>query len=404
VSSNADGFKPSGSWKPKVIHLSKHCRHGNGNVHVAVDLACVQADDGRDVVFASGGGDFVPLLESRRVRYFPLAQDQRKPLSLMRSLVRLVRLCRRERPDVIHAHMMLGAVLGWVAARLSGARLVTTVHNSFDWHSALMRLGDSVVAVSEAEREHLIGRGFPADRVVTVWNAPARSPRQDFMRNDGPIELSRPCVVAVCGLHRRKGVGDLIDAFSAVAHEFPDWRLYIAGEGPDRLDLEQRVREEGPSDRIMFLGFVPAPRAVFEGSDVFVLPSLADPGSLSIGEARTAGCAIIATAVGGTPEMLGYGVAGRLVAPGAPKQLAVELRRLMSDAGARTALAHAALDGAEVFNVSRLVPDYDRAYLLAVDGRTAHVSSRRISSGGLGPLNRGPALGAADRVGSLDGR
>ena len=352
----------------RIVHLAKHCRHGNGNVHVAVDLACVQALAGRRVTFASGGGTFVDMLERHGVHHLTLVQDQRRPFTLVRSLIGLVRLCRKERPDVIHAHMMLGAVLGWVAAKASGARLVTTVHNSFERHSVLMRLGDSVVAVSEAEREHLIKRRFDKRRLVAIWNAPGRSPRERFMRNERAVGLVKPCVVSVCGLHRRKGVFDLIDAFAAVAAEFPDWRLYIAGDGPDRPALEQQVRRLAAADRITFLGFVPAPKPLLEGADIFVLPSYADPGSLSIGEARTAGCAIIATAVGGTPEMLGFGKAGRLVPPGSPKQLAAELRRLMASPQDREALHDAAAAGSEIFDVHRLVPDYDRAYGLAMQG------------------------------------
>ena len=122
------------------------------------------------------------------------------------------------------------------------------------------------------------------------------------------------------------------------------------------------------TDRIVFLGFIPAPKSLFKSADVFVLPSHADPGSLSIGEARAARCAIIATAVGGTPEMLEYGQAGRLVSPGSPKQLAVELRRLMANPRDREALRDAALAGSEIFHVSRLVSDYDRAYDIAMQG------------------------------------
>ena len=352
----------------RIIHLAKHCQHGNGNVHVAVDLACVQALAGRQVTFASEGGTFVDMLESHGVRHVTLVQDQRRPFTLMRSMLELVRLCRKERPDIIHAHMMLGAVLGWAASKASGARLVTTIHNSFDRHSALMRLGDSVVAVSEAEREHLIKRGFDERRLISIWNAPGRSPRERFMRNERAVELINPCVVSVCGLHRRKGVFDLIDAFASLAAEFPEWRLYIAGDGPDRTALEQQMQRLAVAGRIIFLGFVPAPKPLLESADIFVLPSYADPGSLSIGEARTAGCAIVATAVGGTSEMLEFGKAGRLVPPGSPKQLAAELRRLMASPQDREALHAAAIAGSEIFDVSRLVPDYDRAYDLAMHG------------------------------------
>lgn len=360
--------RPTGlGARPRVLHLSKHCGYGNGNVHVAVDLACVQAQAGYEVLFASSGGTFVEMLEKHGVRHVTFTQDQRRPWTIAQSAAGVLRLCREVRPTVLHAHMMASAVIGYVASRATGAPLVTTVHNSFDRHSILMRLGRRVVAVSHAERDHLIKRGYPAERVRVVWNAPDNSPRESFMRNSGPIKLAGPCVVAICALHRRKGVFDLIEACATVFQEFPQWRLYIAGEGPDRAALEAQAQATGLGDRVVFLGFVPSPKTLFAQSDIFVLASYADPGSLSIGEARAAGCAIIATAVGGTTEMLGYGEAGRLVTPGVPQQLAVELRRLMADPAARAALSGAARSGAEVFDAARLVDEYGRVYREALD-------------------------------------
>ena len=72
--------------------------------------------------------------------------------------------------------------------------------------------------------------------------------------------------------------------------------------------------------------------------------------------------------MGGTPEMLGYGAAGRLVSPGAPQQLAVELRKLMADPAERLALRRAARDGSEVFDVKRLIQDYGQVYREAANG------------------------------------
>ena len=355
----------------KILHLSKHCGYGNGSVHVAVDLACMQASAGHDVLFASAGGTFVDMLEQHGVRHVTMVQDQRRPWTLVRSAVQLAALCRAERPAVLHAHMMGGAVIGYAASRATGIPLVTTVHNSFDRHSVLMRLGDQVVAVSQAERDHLVARGYDPHRVSAIWNAPDRSPREAFMRNDRAYALDRPCVVAICALHRRKGVFDLIEACSAVFAEFPHWRLYVAGEGPDSAALQQQAITLGLGDRVTFLGFVAAPKTLFEQADIFVLASYADPGSLSIGEARSAGCAIIATAVGGTTEMLAHGEAGRLVSPGSPQQLAVQLRRLMVDPAERAALRQAAVQGSEVFSVKRLVGDYGAVYARAMEGFAA---------------------------------
>ena len=365
VGTAPDSRRPAqrpGSARMRVIHLIKHCGYANGSVHVAIDLACVQALAGDDVTVISSGGTFVPLLEQCGARHLTLPHEQNKPFDMLRAAWQVARLARRIRPHAIHAHMMSSAVVGWIAARFAGVPLVTTVHNSFDSHSVLMRLGDRVVAVSGAERRALLARGFPPAKVVAVLNAPDQSPREAFMDDGREVRLESPCIVAANALHRRKGVFDLIEACNRLFAEMPDWKLYIAGEGPDRPVLEEQVRALGLEARVTFLGFLPTPRPLFQQADIFVLASYADPCSLAVGEARAAGCAIVATAVGGTPEMLSFGQAGRLVEPGNVKQLTSTLRDLMVDPAARATLRQAALEGASIFHVQRLLSDYAQVY------------------------------------------
>jgi glycosyltransferase involved in cell wall biosynthesis len=196
------------------------------------------------------------------------------------------------------------------------------------------------------------------------------------MSNTAELTLHKPCIVTVCGLHRRKGVHDLLEACTSLFRDVYGWQLYIAGEGPDRLALEAQVHSAGLSDRIIFLGFIPAPRTLFEQADIFVLCSYADPCSLVIGEARSAGCAILATSVGGTPEMLDYGRKGCLVPPGQPSALASGLRKLISSPSELNRLRRASLDGAEYFHVLRLLNDYEQVYQRALAPRTMLPSAK----------------------------
>jgi glycosyltransferase involved in cell wall biosynthesis len=348
----------------RIIHLVNHCDHGHGNAHVAIDLACMQAQHGHDVIYASGGGDYLNLFAKYGVRHEVIVQNSRDPLQLAGSLLRLRRLCRSFRPDVLHGHMMAGAVFGYLSSRFSRTPLVTTVHNSFDKHSILMRLGDHVVAVSEAERKSLLNAGYKAARLSVVINGPNHSPRDNFFAADDSdkMEIKRPCVVTVCGLHKRKGVNDLIRGFNEAAAELPDWRLVIVGQGPDRQILVDLAVELGVQDKVFFLGSVGNPAKILRQSDIFVLASYADPCSLAVGEAREAGCAIVATAVGGTPELLEFGNAGRLVEPGSPKQIAIELRRLMMDNAFLLDWRTRSLRGSEYFRVTRVAKDYEQVY------------------------------------------
>lgn len=344
----------------RILHLLKHGVRGNGHVHVAVDLACTQADAGHAVAFASSGGSYDELLARHGVEVMTLPSVDGAP-GAARSGLALLFLTRRFRPDVIHAHMMTSAVLGFGVSKLVGAPMLTTMHNSFEKHSVLMRLGKVVVAVSEAERQLLLSRGYRPGKVVTVLNGADGSPREDVEAEPlGP--LARPCVMTLSGLHRRKAVGDVVTAFAEVAPEFPGWHLNVVGWGPDRERLEGLVADLGLEKSVHFLGSTPRPRPLLEEADVFVIASLADPCPLTVAEARAAGCAVVGTNVGGIPELLEHGRAGQLVPPADPPALAAVLRGLMSRPEELAAWQARAREGAEYFRVERMAADYARVY------------------------------------------
>lgn len=344
----------------RIMHLLKHAVQGNGHVHVAVDLACAQADAGHEVTFVSARGSYNELLRQHKVEVIdiPEASGWRQAPKSARALLQVA---RRYRPDIIHAHMMSSAVLGFVVSKVIGATLLTTMHNSFDKHSVLMRLGKVVVAVSEAERQLLLSRGYPSRQVVTVLNGADASPREEL-----PVHhigsLARPCVMTLSGLHKRKAVGDVISAFAQVAPDFPQWHLNIVGSGPDREELEAMVARLGISESVHFMGSTLTPRPLLEAADIFATASLADPCPLTVTEARAAGCAIVATSVGGVPEVLDHGRAGQLMPTHDPTAMARAFRTLMADEQVLRSWQAKAKDGAEYFTVARMANDYEAVY------------------------------------------
>ena len=169
-----------------------------------------------------------------------------------------------------------------------------------------------MIAVSKGARETLKRRGFDMRKVRVVRNGTVGVARREDRRRE-PAALARPSVATLCGLHGRKGVHDLIDAFGRVAVTVPDAHLYIIGDGPDKDMLTNRAAELACRNCIEFLGQLHDPWPQLLATDIFVLASYADPGPLVLPEAREAGCAIVASNVDGIPEMLDHGRAGILV-------------------------------------------------------------------------------------------
>jgi glycosyltransferase involved in cell wall biosynthesis len=313
----------------RIMHFLNHTLPSNGHVHVAVDLACVQSRMGHSVSVVSGGGVFDSLFAAHGVKHIVI--DQRRRLSnLVGAIGKLHSTVSSISPDIIHAHMVTSAGLAFILRHLMKYKLVTTVHNEFEKAAIIMGLGDRVIAVSEAVAASMKRRGIQRSKLRVVLNGSIGSPRLSTEMPPAKI-LNRPAITFLGGLHPRKGVDDLITAFKTVCAQVPAAFLYLVGDGPYRDAYEELASRTGFGDRIQFCGFQADPRPYLLGSDLFVLASYAELAGLVLTEAREAGCAIIATSVGGIPEMLDGGEAGLLVPPRRPDLLADAIVKVLSD-------------------------------------------------------------------------
>lgn len=314
----------------RILHLTNDIHKlGNGIINVAVDLACLQAKAGHEVSVASAGGEYESLLEQYGVQHFYLNQ-RRQPINLLKAAVRYRSIVQNFQPDIVHVHMMTGAVLAWSLRGVLSYILVSTVHNEFQRSAIVMGLADRVIAVSQAVAESMQRRGIPHHKLRVVHNGTLGSPRQTVSTvSSESALLHRPAITTVAGLYQRKGIADLIAAFEQIALKFPQVHLYLVGDGPDRKLFEQQAQNTSVADRIHFVGFQPEPQRYLQATDIFVLASHREPFGLVISEAREAGCAIVASQVDGIPEALEDGQAGLLVPPANSDLLAAALTQLL---------------------------------------------------------------------------
>lgn len=319
----------------RILHILNHTVPANGHVCAMVDLACTQAKLGHQVFVCSAGGGFDALLAQYGVEHIIVDQD-RKPAILLAALGKTYQAIRRIQPDIVHAHMMTSAIIAAVLRPVLGFKLVTSVHNDFQRSAILMGLGQRVIGVSEAVSQAMIKRGISPKKMRTVLNGTIGSPRFPPPL-PAPLALRRPAIMFVGGLHPRKGVDDLINAYGIASEQCPEAHLYLIGSGPFQAEYERLAAAQGKGG-VTFCGHMDDPRPYLLGGDIFVLASHAEPAGLVLSEARDAGCAIVATDVGGIPEMLDQGRAGILVPPCRPDLLAQALLTLLRNP---TALAEA---------------------------------------------------------------
>lgn len=261
------------------------------------------------------------------------------------ALGRLYWLLRREKPAILHTWMFHANLPGRLVGRLAGAPRIVTSRRNVEigganrdrltrWTAAL---DDRVIAVCELARQAEIERaGAAPGKVVTIYNGvdPAAFAGGDpqtraRVRQQWGIGAETLLIGTVGRLHPQKGFGDLLTALAALRAEFPESRLLLVGDGELRAALEQQVQQLGLQERVSFTGTRSDVPDLLCALDLFVLPSLWEGLPNVILEAMASGLPVVATAVGGTPELVVDKVTGLLVPPSAPAALAGALAELM---------------------------------------------------------------------------
>ena len=344
----------------RILHIVHDLRNvGNGIVHVAIDLAYYQRRAGHVVAIASGSGEFVELLERNDIEWFYLPQH-RRPLNLALLVYRYERVLARFRPDIVHAHVVTGALLGRICRFHHRYSLFATAHRAFSSNARIFNLADKVIAVSNADAVSLGKRGISSKKLLVIHNGPLGSPRRT--RAPEPAILDRPSITTVSGLYRNKGVDVLIRAFERIAHALPAAQLYIVGNGPDKDAFVAQAQSSHVPSRIHFMGFEPLPERYLSATDVFVLASRNESFGLVLIEARNAGCAIVASDVGGIPEALDGGRAGILVPPGDPAALADAIASMLLQPHLMAEYQRRARIGLDAFTAERMARQTLDAY------------------------------------------
>jgi L-malate glycosyltransferase len=289
----------------------------------------------------------------------------------------IARLCRTQRIDVIHAHHYSPFIYGAIArAWAPGVSVVFTEHGRLSdappsakrraANMVFKRLPSAVFAVSEDVKRHLVGEGFPADAVDVIYNGidpgpPPDAALRERVRRELGVEDAEFVVATVARLDPVKDLATLIQATAEMSGRHRT-RLVVVGDGPERGSLERLSADAGVRDRVSFIGFRDDARQWLAGCDAYANSSISEGVSLTILEAMAAGLPVVATRVGGTPEVVDD-VCGRLVPARDPRALARALEELAAAPELRRTLGSAARRRVESrFTIARMVEDYANVY------------------------------------------
>jgi glycosyltransferase involved in cell wall biosynthesis len=295
-----------------------------------------------------------------------------------RALPAFVRILRKERPEVVHTHFSPDYIVAAVAARMCRVpAVVMTRHMAFPWRGFKRRLYDRlydrIIAVSEAVRSGLLSGGLSPDKVVTVYNglapkAPSRDP--SCIRRELGIEPNSVVVGMCARVIREKGQRVLVEALSLVGSTQPDVVGLIVGGGDDLNEVKTLAQHLAVADRVFFTGNVEDPENYLGAMDIVAAPSTwPDAFPAAVQEAIMMGKPVIASNVGGIPELITDGETGILVPKDDPGALAEQIRRLAADPVLREQLAAAAkADATSRFSPARMAEQVEAVYRDALAG------------------------------------
>jgi L-malate glycosyltransferase len=268
-----------------------------------------------------------------------------------------------------------GALLAGVPARIGSRREVITGDKSrlqLAGQRVAYRFAHAVVANSAAAARQLAREGVPDRKVRLIPNGVDLTRFERSSRGGHPHRITM-----VANLRTEKGHDVLIDAAPQILAAHPDAEFVIAGDGPQAGALAERARARGVSDRFAFLGQCQNVPDVLAASGVFVLPSRSEALPNAVIEAMAAGLPVVATDVGGLPELITQDVTGVLVPPGDARALAAAVIDLMdhperaADLG-RAARAHVTRE----CGFPRLVERVEDLYLTAIERPAAAAVAR----------------------------
>ena len=353
----------------KIMQVIPYFCFGGAEI-MCENLTYALKNAGQDVFVVSLYNERTPIarrIEEAGIRIVYLD----KKLGLDLSMVpKLTKLMRQEHPDVVHTHLDV-IKYATMAAKLAGVKkCVHTVHSLADREAegrvqkiingTYFRKNWSVPVALTPEVRNSVAEfyGLPLSRVPVIYNG---------------IDLSR-CVpkttyetgetVTILHVGRfdvPKNHPGLLEAFRLLLETHPECRLRLVGDGDLRADMEKLAREKGIADFVEFCGMQSNVYPYLHDADIFTLPSIYEGNPMTIIEAMGTGLPIVASRVGGIPDMISDGESGLLVEP-EPQSICAGLTRLVGDAALRQRLGLAARKQSQTFSAEHMARDYISCY------------------------------------------
>lgn len=378
--------------KRKVLFVITKSNFGGAQRYV-LDLAASLPSEVYDVVVSAGGdGILHELLKEKGIKTAPITTLENKTslLKELRTFFTLAQIIKREKPDVLHVNSSKAGFIGCLLGRiLRVPKIIFTAHgwafnedrSAFQKfclkciHWCTVLFSHTTIAVSHGLKKQmdwpLVEKKM---RVVHLGRSNIPFKYRDEAR--GIIETKVTGNTArlsdydadfwigtIAELHPTKRLNRAIDSMSALTKTFPNLRFIIIHDGEERKNLEQQVEDLGLTEHVFFTGAIVEAARLLPAFDLFVLPSKSEAFGYVLIEAGLASLPVVATRVGGIPDIITDGENGLLVEPDNTPALTTALKKLIVDHELRHSIAQAHYARAETFTLSKMVQETMLLYI-----------------------------------------
>lgn len=326
-------------------------------------------------------GPLADELATRKVSIFLVPMKSRSDIAAMNGIRKLL---IKYDPDILHLQGQRAGLLGRWAARKLPIKIVYTEHTrtpqfrlanpALDWaHIRAMQMLDKMthinIAVSQAVADFLTTVKITTpQKIRVIYNGIDPEPERhidksilDIITNYG-LKKQDMIIGTIGSLNIQKDTATLIKAMSRINHKMPLAKLVIVGSGPLKYKLQRLTQKLGLANNVIFTGSVKNIAGLLQLFTIFALPSRSEAFGISILEAMKAGVPIVATRVGGIPEIITTNQNGMLVEAGDPKALASAIMKLINDKKLQRKFIKAGEDSIKKFSISKMVQATTKVY------------------------------------------
>ena len=336
-----------------------------------------------------GKGELAKKLDKEKIKYYSIPYLKRSisPISDFLALIQIVKLIKKIKPDIIHLNSSKISILGGVAASISKLlitnyqlQIVYTAHGwVFNepmpvWQKIFYKYAEKITAyfkekiicVSEFDYKTALAQNIcPSRKLITIHNGIA--PIDFLPRQEAREKLNLPenqfIVGSIGNLYKTKGFAYLIEATKKLIDEGIEITTVIIGEGGGRKSLTELIKRHKLEDNVILAGRIPEAAKLLSAFDIYVCSSVKEGLSYTIIETMLNGLPIIATRVGGNPELIADGQTGILINSQEAGDLADKIKKLKNNPDRQQEMStKARIKAQEEFNLGKMVKETKEVY------------------------------------------